>query len=179
MNRSEFMQILEESLEPLSSQEVYDILYDYEEHFNIGLSKGKTEWEIAKELGNPRDIAKSYIDSSNIHEPPKNTSHKGTLKTILTAIALVLFNMFIVLTPFIAIISILLALYSTSIATIIGGVNLPRTIYLGFHPLTSISFGIGLIALGILMLIGCFYLTRFLYRGVLKYIRWNIDLIKE
>jgi len=43
----------------------------------------------------------------------------------------------------------------------------------------SISFGIGFTALGILALIGCFYLTKLLYRATIKYLPWNINLITK
>lgn len=45
--------------------------------------------------------------------------------------------------------------------------------------MVSISFGIGFTALGILALIGCFYLTKLLYRATIKYLPWNINLITK
>ena len=54
MNRDEFIGILRNELSGIPKEEIEDILYDYEEHFEIGIHKGKTEEEIAKELGNPK-----------------------------------------------------------------------------------------------------------------------------
>lgn len=50
MNKAEFIGNLRHELKGIPENEIDDILYDYEEHFQIGLSKGKTEEEIAMEL---------------------------------------------------------------------------------------------------------------------------------
>ncbi|MCF6460909.1 HAAS signaling domain-containing protein [Clostridium sp. Cult3] len=189
MNRIEFMEQLRNGLKGISEEEIEDILYDYEEHFDIGLSKGKTEEEIAKELGNPRNISKTYRASATITTAENNPSPGNLFKAILAAMALGFFNLVIVLGPFIAIVGLLFALYAISVGFIIGGVGsffgtiaapfLPYRINVGMHPITSISFGIGLTALGVLIMIGSFYLTKLLYQGTIKYLRWNIDIIKR
>jgi uncharacterized membrane protein len=189
VNRIEFMEQLRNGLKGISEEEIEDILYDYEEHFDIGLSKGKTEEEIAKELGNPRNISKTYRASATITTAENNPSPRNLFKAILAAMALGFFNLVIVLGPFIAIVGLLFALYAISVGFIIGGVGsffgtiaapfLPYRINVGMHPITSISFGIGLTALGVLIMIGSFYLTKLLYQGTLKYLKWNIDIIKR
>lgn len=189
MSRIEFIEQLRNSLKGFSEEEIEDILYDYEEHFDIGLSKGKTEEEIAKELGNPKNIAKAYRASATVTAAENNPSPRNLFKAILAAMALGFFNLVIVLGPFIAIVGLLFALYAISVGFIIGGVGsffgtiaapfLPYRINVGMHPITSISFGIGLTALGVLIMIGSFYLTKLLYQGTIKYLRWNIDIIKR
>jgi len=64
MNKDQFMQTLQNKLRCLGSAAVAEILADFEDHFTNGLSRGKTEIEIAAELGNPDDIAQQYIDES-------------------------------------------------------------------------------------------------------------------
>ena len=189
MNREQFIKTLRKELKGIPEDEIKDILYDYEEHFQIGLSRGKTEEEIAKELGNPRNIAKSYRASVKITEAEKNPNATNLFKAILAAMALGFFNLVIVLGPFIAIVALLFSLYAISVGFIIGGVGsffgtitapfFPHTINIGINPLASISFGIGLTALGLLIMIGCFHLTKLLYRGTIKYLKWNLDIIKR
>ncbi len=65
MDRENYLETLATCLQGLPNDEIEDILSDYKEHFHIGLSKGKSEEEISKELGKPEDIAKNYISSSN------------------------------------------------------------------------------------------------------------------
>lgn len=65
MNREKYLKQLKFALEGLPEDEVQDILYDYEEHFAIGLSKGKSEEEISMELGDPGEVANNYKGASN------------------------------------------------------------------------------------------------------------------
>ena len=189
MSRDEFLKTLRKELTGIPKEEIEDILYDYKEHFDIGIHKGKTEEQIAKELGNPKSIAKSYKASIKITEAEKNPNATNLFKAILAAMALGFFNLVVVLAPFIVLVALLFSLYAISVGFIIGGVGsffgtltapfFPGKINIGINPLASISFGIGLTALGLLIMIGCFYLTRLLYNGTIKYLRWNIDVIKR
>lgn len=61
MTRSEFMRRLSSALGSIPQNERGEILNDYFEHFEAELKKGKTEEEICAALGNPEEIAKSYI----------------------------------------------------------------------------------------------------------------------
>jgi len=189
VNRDEFIGILRNELSGIPKEEIEDILYDYEEHFEIGIHKGKTEEEIAKELGNPKSIAKSYRASIKITEAEKNPNATNLFKAILAAMALGFFNLVVVLAPFIVIVALLFSLYAISVGFIIGGVGsffgtitapfFPHRVNIGMNSIASISFGIGLTALGVLIMIGCFYLTKLLYNGTIKYLKWNIDIIKR
>ena len=189
MNRDEFIGILRNELSGIPKEEIEDILYDYEEHFEIGIHKGKTEEEIVKELGNPKSIAKSYRASIKITEAEKNPNATNLFKAILAAMALGFFNLVVVLAPFIVIVALLFSLYAISVGFIIGGVGsffgtitapfFPHRVNIGMNSIASISFGIGLTALGVLIMIGCFYLTKLLYNGTIKYLKWNIDIIKR
>lgn len=189
MNRDKFIKILRKELSGIPREDIEDIVYDYEEHFEIGIHKGKTEEEIARELGNPKNIAKSYRASIKITEAEKNPTATNLFKAILAAMALGFFNLVVVLAPFIVIVTLLFSLYAISVGFIIGGVGsffgtitapfLPHRVNIGMNPIASISFGIGLAALGVLIMIGCFYLTKLLYHGIIKYLKWNIDIIKR
>ena len=58
MNKKEFLKELEERLIGISKEDKKEILQDYEEHFKIGKKKKRTEEEISKSLGEPKEIAK-------------------------------------------------------------------------------------------------------------------------
>ena len=60
MNKEEFLRQLSNELASLDKNEKEDILYDYEEHFRIGIEEGLTEEEISKKLGEPKGIAKQF-----------------------------------------------------------------------------------------------------------------------
>ncbi len=70
MNRKEFIDKLSFELSSISQDDRRSILNDFEEHFNVGLSSGRTEEDIAAALGDPVEIAKefSYKDDKNTKE---------------------------------------------------------------------------------------------------------------
>lgn len=189
MNKDQFISILRQELTGIPDYEIEDIIYDYEEHFNIGIHKGKSEETIARELGNPKNIAKSYKASIKITEAEKNPTATNLFKAILAAMALGFFNLIVVLAPFIVIVALLFSLYAVSVGFIIGGIGsffgtiaapfFPHKIHIGINPIASISFGIGLAALGVLIMLACIYLTKLLYNGTIRYLKWNLDIIKR
>ena len=186
MNRDDFLKQLRQSLYGLSEEEIQDIILDYEEHFQIALSKGKTEEEISKELGNPRDIANNYINSATgttREETIVSNSNNNSRKFVLLAL-LGIFNLIIVLGPYIGIIGILLGFFGLGIGFFFAGIGILFGVpfmALGsigqFHGLTVIAFCIGFMGLGVLVVLLGVYLAKLLYKLTMKYIQWNIDVI--
>lgn len=79
MNREEYLKQLKAALKTLPEDELQDILYDYEEHFDIALSKGKSEEEISAELGDPKEVAKNHTivsDTDPIDDHREQDFHK-------------------------------------------------------------------------------------------------------
>lgn len=189
MNKNEYLFELKRHLQNFPQEEVTDILSDYEEHFSVGLSKGKSEEEISKELGNPRDIAKTFKGAYRTYNNDASltntyTQTNDTTRKIVVAILLFFFNLIIVLGPYIAIAGILLSLFITGLGLTIGGfvafIGFPLVIFTPIaspHILTSISIGIGLIAAGLLVIILAVYLTKLFVQLTLRYAKWNINLI--
>ncbi|KKK56410.1 hypothetical protein LCGC14_3064810 [marine sediment metagenome] len=60
MTKEQFLTQLKKSISGLKEVEKKEILYDYEEHFRMGLENKKTEEEIAESLGNPKILGKSF-----------------------------------------------------------------------------------------------------------------------
>ena len=92
MNQDDFLAQLREYLYGLAKEEIHDIIQDYKEHFLIGLSKGKSEQEISRELGDPRTIAKGFI---NIGQRP--VKKNNMVRNILIAILVVIILLFIII----------------------------------------------------------------------------------
>lgn len=68
MNKETYLRKLRKALSDLDKEVVDEIIDDYQEHFENGLLMGKSEQEIASELGNPKDVAKDYLG----YAPKKN-----------------------------------------------------------------------------------------------------------
>lgn len=189
MNRTEFLDSLKLHLQGMPLSEVNDILSDYEEHFEIGISKGKSEEEISRELGNTKDIANSYKTSygNNYDETinQNNNTNDGNRK-ILMILLVIAFNVVIVLGPYVAILGVILSFFVAGISIAFSGIALMFGIPFNFihyiaNPsiITSLSFGVGLIALGILGIILTLYLAKWFYELTIKYIKWNVGIIDK
>jgi uncharacterized membrane protein len=190
MNRNDFLNTLDRSLGNISAMDRSDILYDYQEHFTIGLSEGKTEEEICGELGDPKSIAKQYRVDYIVKQADENKSAGNILRAIFAALSLGFFNLVIMLPIFGVLIAVLASLYACAIAITASGVG----IFLGtlLQPvlpqlvnIPSINEGIlifssfGLTALGLLFVIGDAYVTKFFYFITMKYIKANIKIIAK
>lgn len=83
MNKVTFLRLLRISLRGLPETEIADIVRDYEEHFNIGISKGKMEEEISAELGDPVELAKNYFDMDREEcEIPREKEDRAGLRSV-------------------------------------------------------------------------------------------------
>ena len=64
MNKKEYISALRAQLRRLPSDDVEDIVKEFETHFEIGLSEGKNESEIAAKLGSPEEVAQIYLSDT-------------------------------------------------------------------------------------------------------------------
>ena len=187
MNKKEFLGRLSELIKDIPEEEKKDILFDYEEHFRIGLEKGRKEEEIAVSLGDPKVIAKQSRASCILREAEKTASVNNIMRAIFAAVGLGFFNLVIVLGPAIGLLGILVALFAVAFAIAISGVAVlfgtligpvfAWNIYIPFAAVVSIPLGIGLTALGLLSIIGAFYLTKFFYKLSISYLKMNLQII--
>lgn len=73
MNKEQFLSVLEQSLFRLPKADRDDILSDYEAHFTLGAANGKSEEQISAELGNPGELAQTYLE--NLPEGAKGAEY--------------------------------------------------------------------------------------------------------
>ena len=69
MTKTEFLQELYNHLSPLTPAERDDIIADFEEHFQAGAERGKSEEQICAELGNPYTCALQYLRTAQGAQP--------------------------------------------------------------------------------------------------------------
>lgn len=190
MNKNEFFKRLERALSGLSPKEKKEILYDYEEHFRSGLAEGKAEEEIAASLGNPSSIGKAYKADTILSKARSEKSVANILRAVFAALSLGFFNIIFILGPFLGLIGVLIGLWAAAVAIGLSGVglllgliysSLARWGFIEYFPtvLGVIFAGIGLTSLGGLLCIGMVYLTKWFYKIILKYIQFNINIVKK
>lgn len=190
MNRNEFLNILEKSLGNVTQSDRIDILYDYKEHFNIGVAEGKSEEDICLALGDPRAIAKQYRVDHIVKQADENRTAGNILRAIFAALSLGFFNLIIILPVFFTLVGILLSLYGVAVSTTVAGVGCFLAVFLqpvlpDYINIPDINQGViifvsvGLTAMGLLFSIGCINATRFFYNITIKYIKANVKIISK
>jgi uncharacterized membrane protein len=195
LNKESFLCKLEGLLQNFSQEERKDILYDYEEHFRIGIEEGKTEEAIAKHLGEPSDIVKQYIkiegNRTNLYETSSifdsNVYRKSSvLRLVMVATGLLFLNI-ILLGPYIGIASVVFSFFIVSFALFLSSIAfllapiVPQLVSIPINMpyLSMIFFAICLAALGALVFIGSYYAGKYVYKVTINYCKFNIRIIKE
>lgn len=188
MNRKDYLEELRKGLKALPKEEREDILHDYEEHFRMGKKKKRTEAEIAKSLGKPKDIVKQVKAEQAINKAEKGKKPEDILRAVLASLGLGFLNLIFILGPFIVLVAIIISFYAVGISIIASGIAVAfSSLLLPIFSITGLGFvsglglvfiGIGLIALGVLFIIGTGYLTKGFAWLTTKYLRFNINIIK-
>jgi len=189
MTREQFLSQLRVSLGNMPDADKHDIVYDYEEHFNIGVSEGKSEEEIAQSLGNPRVIGNSYRIDAMLNAPKEGGSvpAASVFGAVFAAISLTYLNIVFVIGPFFGLVGVLFGMWAVAVSLVLAGVALigsfiwPVTPQLIANPLLNYAFaffsGIGIAALGALASIGMLVVTKWFFIGVAAYVRFNARII--
>ncbi|KHD86797.1 HAAS signaling domain-containing protein [Heyndrickxia ginsengihumi] len=180
MGKEQFLKQLKSSLRKLSTEEREDILHDYEEHFTIGLSEGKTEEEIANSLGSPQQIAKEMLALYHMEKVETTVTPGNILRAVWAVIGLGFFNLVIVLGPFIALVGVLFAGWAASISFVVSplielvqGVLYPKA-----FNLFELFISLAICGVGLLVIVAMFYITKGLIYLFLRYLKYNISLVK-
>ena len=194
MNKDEYIGKLTKILRKLPKEEREDIISDYEEHFTIGMEKGRTEEEISKALGNPKTLAKQIKAEYMVKRAENKQSASRMYEAVLAATGVGIFNLVFVAVPAMILIAILLTMYVLGGAMVFGGIYITlASLFQSFFPQYHINImigdgllnilggalaGIGLTILGLALLAGLYYVTRWLYELAIRYLKMNLGIIK-
>lgn len=180
MNKQQFVHQLSRALRRLPSSERDDILRDYEEHFAIGRQQGKNEEEIAVALGSPEQIAKELLTLYHLDRAEASATLGNVVRAVWAAVGLGFFNLVIVLGPLTALTALVLGGWVAGIA----GVAAPFLVLI-MGMITPASFNwfdllisVALCGGGLLLTMGMYYATPMLARGLVRYLKFNVTLVK-
>lgn len=196
MTKDEFLNIISNGLSEFPSSKRSEILYDYEEHFSIGLSQGKTEQEIISELGDPHTIIRSYMDnySSRFNKAGSyndnnysNNNKKSSGFWVLTIVIILLLSP-LLLGLSCGLLGIIIAFFAVCFVVFVLGIGFIASGVLGFNEIIShfsnidinlpgsaqILLGVGNLCLSILLIIGTFFILK----GVIFLIKQLINFFK-
>lgn len=197
MNKDEYLKELRKLLRKLPKEDREDIISDYEEHFTIGMEKGRTEEEISKALGNPRNVAKQIKADHMVKKAEDKPSVGSIVEAILAIMGLGLFNLIFVAVPVLVVVAIIITLFVVGFVMIFGG------IYWVLLPLLSFIFpkllltpsvvpnssvlmdslitmlgGFAVTIGGILLVVAMVYVSKWFYELMIRYLKLNLRIIE-
>lgn len=180
MNQKSFLSKMKHELKGISPKEQQEILSDYTEHFEAGKLEGRTEEEIAQELGDPKIIAKEMMMTSRLEQAEQQHSFTNIMRAVLATVSLSFFNLVIVLGPAIALFAIYITMWCISASFVLGGVALLFNALLGnsASPLTNMFTFSALSGLGLIFGVGMAYISKPLYKAAIRYMKWNVKIAK-
>ena len=184
------MYVLNKELAENNISEQAEIMSDYEEHFRIGAEEGKTDEEIAAELGDPKELALSFCEASGVEEAPKKEEQESSEENVVyytqtegtkeqnsgskwVIIVLVVLALIFVGFPLLGtLLSFLGTMASVSVGLVIAGIALAATFCALAQSVVSfigaLLLGLGTILLGV----ACGFLTAFAGIGLWKLCKW-------
>ncbi len=168
----------------MSEKEKKDIVEEYFVHFVAGGNENKSEEEIAKELGNPEEIAKELNAVYAMNKVEENKSIKSMFTALVSIMGLSIANCIIAIvslftlllcTPIILayIIGVPIMILSPVILIVMGFVNGFNTI--GVKEIFQVVKGL---ILGSLLAIFGYYIGKLFVRLFIKHLKWNISIFK-
>jgi len=185
----EYIRILRNRLEGvLPREDLEDLLSDYSEHFRIGKARGRTEENLCRSLGSPEDVAREVKATHLVKKAEKTRSCRNLFHAVIATLGLGLFNLVFVLVPFILLVVLLAIIFLLGLAFTVFGpaafifsllqiLGIP-SFAIWQSPLAGAFFSIGITSFGILLIVAAFYLARFFYHLGIRYLTWNIGVIK-
>jgi uncharacterized membrane protein len=182
MTKHDFMAQLAQALGPLKPEERQDILADFEEHFQNGLAGGKSEEEVAAELGDPATLAAQYTEG--LPAAPTPVGPGDVARGVLAALGLLLFDVIIALPVIGTLLGLWLGLWGVVVGLLGGSAACFAAPFFSWIPVAPpitivgiVAMGIAMLALSVLAAIGMVYVTKGFFHGLLAYVRMHIRII--
>lgn len=190
MTKKEYLDLLSYYLRDLPKPIVDDIVRDYDQHFEEGLSFGKSEEEIAQELGSPLDLAREHMEGEkhyykNVNKQRKIEFSSPGIGSVIKIFFLIIFAP-VIFSLFMALIGVIIGLvaalggitvgnFVAAFAFLGSALGLIHNSYFfslgiagGFHTITKICISLACFGLGVLSLSGFINLIKFSIREIKK-----------
>ncbi len=180
MTKNQFIHQMEMELRKLSDVEREDILRDYSEYFDIAGQEGKKEEAVAAALGSPRQLAKELLAQYHMERVEGSATAGNLLRAVFAVISLGFFNLVFVLAVVLVLAAIILtgwvagaAFVLSPLLVIVGAIVEPVT-----YEMFAMFFSLGLCGLGLLILVGMRTVTKLAGKGLIRYLRLNMAIVK-
>lgn len=180
MAKDEFLQKINKIIARLPEEERADIIRDLEEHFYFGAQEGKAEKEIAAALGSPEKMGKALVATYRMEQLNQKQSVSNVIQAIWAVVGLSLFNLIIVLGPFIALVGFIFAGWLMGISFIASPIlySINGLIYPTGFTLFEFFLSLLFAGCGIFIVIGMYYVTKWISAQFMRYVNWNYRMMK-
>lgn len=121
MNKQAYLDALHKALAGLPPETVARTMADYEQRFIDGMAAGRSEQDIAAELGEPRKIAMSLRASEHMAAYQQAKTPASWARMAVSFIGLAVFNLFMVV-PAMVFASLLTAVYTCAFVFYLSGI---------------------------------------------------------
>ena len=196
MSREKFLESLRNQLKNIPNEEIEEILQDYRDHITIGMENGRNEEELIKSLGDPKEIAKQLNANYHIKNAETKTSASNIIRALYATAGLGFFNLIFVLPLFFIILALLFVLSAVPLSLIFAGIVVimvcvsnflaPDYFFKNFDVAISTPeavgaslISIGLVSMGLLILIAAYYASKAIFKLVLRYLKFNLNIIQN
>ncbi|MDD5018261.1 MAG: DUF1700 domain-containing protein [Eubacteriales bacterium] len=149
---NEYLSILMASLKHMRSEEKQEIVADYKEHFEIGLEAGKTEEDIAAELGDPRQLAKMYSAHNAVEKAHASKGFGDAVKMLGAVLSFKIGGGIVIGTLYLICAAVLVSVFAAAAVLIIGSAG---TLVLAVMNLVKPFIAYALMAAFTAMALGC------------------------
>jgi uncharacterized membrane protein len=178
MKKQAFMLELRKYLSPLKESTRLEIIADFEEHFQNGKLSGKSEEQVAKELGDPRALASEYLQTASSNDKAPSVTGASVGRGIVVGIGLFLLDIMIILPILFSLLAVVLALWTLPIVFIVASIALVCNPLFGFPYLLSFTTSISLLALAVATGIGMYYVSKYFIKLLIAFGKMHYRIIK-
>jgi uncharacterized membrane protein len=174
MKKQEFIETLRYYLTSMPEDERNELLHDYEVHFIHGQQNGKTETEIAAELGEPIALAREAVGAELLPPPPWAPPRRDIPRFIGVSILLFFLNTMFAIPVFASLWAVFVSICGFAIAGLLSplALVLESALYGGYTP-SKLFIAIGMIGIGMLLAALARYIGKGLLFITVRYGKWN------
>ncbi|WP_418128834.1 DUF1700 domain-containing protein [Staphylococcus sp. HKU1] len=181
LDKITFLNELEQELDGLARIERDKVMFEYEDYFFEEESKGRNEYQIIGALDSPKQIGKEILAKRAIASAESRPNAKTIIRAIMASLGMGIISVLLILvsTIFLGFGMFILLLFSlflilSPILLVINGLVSHNLSF----ALSNYLFAISYTGLGIVLFVFIANLAHFVYRLILKYLRWNIKTIR-
>lgn len=156
-------------------------------------STAQTRQSTASSVSNDNTLKSSNVSSaSGTYDAPTQNRPVGVsiIRGLFVGFGLLLFNLVIVLGPYLGIWGVIVGLFATGLALSVSGIAVGLASFIAFpfavsipaaiisHPVLLIATCAILISLGIIFMLAMLYIGKYLGLWTVQYLRWNFSVIR-